>query len=301
MSATLVDQQTEDRFRLIETTILGRKKDCTLCLPDPRVSRQHAMVRKQGVGEFWFYDLGSINGSYINDERVVSTQQLRHGDVVRISDFQFEFQSDDPEADGDDEARYTKAAVTDIKTMPVLLLVSDLKDFDSLQRSLEPEELAQVIGGWYRESTQALQSHGGTIDQFDRHCVLSYWMETEVPTREKCLESALALQQACRFIEEDYEHFLGERGLSFHCGIALHLGKVAHGLMSDGVYSMMGEPVNVARRLENLVADLSEEIIASADFLNGWAEANALFSSAGRHMIKGRSSPMEIYTLQPDI
>jgi adenylate cyclase len=298
MAAQLVDQQTEDRFRLIDTTVLGRKKDCTLCLPDPRVSRQHAMIRKQGIGEFWFYDLGSINGSYINDERVVETRRLNHDDIIRISDFAFTFQSEDPEADRDDEVRFQRATVTDIKTLPVLLLASDICNFDQFEEKLERDELAQIVGGWYRECTQALQSHEATIDKFVNRAVLAYWMETEIPVREQVLEAALALQQACRFIMDDYSDLLEEHDLSFDATVAMHLGKVAHGVMSEGVYTMMGEPVNVALRLENLAGKLDEEIIASNEFLNGWGEAIALFRDRGRHIIRGQSAPIQIFGLR---
>ncbi len=300
MGAILVDQQSGDRFRLLETTIIGRKKDCTLCLPDPRVSRQHAMVRKQGVEEFWFYDLGSINGSYINEERVVDTQRLRHQDVVRISDFTFQFQSEDPQADEDDEFRFQQATVTDIRTLPVLLLASDIRDFEKVKELLSPEELAQIVGGWYREVTQVLQSHEASIDRFVDRAVLAYWMETDIGAREHALEAALALKQACRFIEDDYAQLLGDIDFDFRSGIALHLGKVAHGLMSEGVYSVMGEPVNTSLRLERLAREMGEEIIASADFLNGWGDAIALFNDEGRHAVKGQSTALQIFSLRPD-
>ena len=300
MGAVLVDQQTSDKFRLLDITVLGRKKDCPLCLPDPRVSRQHAMVRRQGVGEFWFYDLGSINGSYINDERVITTQRLRHDDVIRISDFQFTFEAEDPETDNDDEARFERETVTDIRTLPVLLLVSDIQNFSILESTLRPEELAQVVGGWYRESTQALQTHGATIDKFVKHAVLAYWSDTDISMREQTLEAALALQQAGRFISDDYGPILEPHGLQFRCNIALNLGKVAHGVLSEGYSSMVGEAVNVSFRLEKLAGQLHEEIIASAEFLNGWGEAIALFTPRGRHMVQGRSSPVELFGLKTD-
>ena len=77
---------------LPETAIFGRKSDSTIPLPDNRVSRRHSMIRRQEDDDFWFYDLGSFNGSYINNERVTTTRQLEPGDVIRICDFEYRFE-----------------------------------------------------------------------------------------------------------------------------------------------------------------------------------------------------------------
>ena len=44
------------------------------------------MIRRQEEGEYWFYDLGSFNGSYINGERVTTVRQLENGDVIPESE-----------------------------------------------------------------------------------------------------------------------------------------------------------------------------------------------------------------------
>lgn len=48
---------------------LGRGEPLELCLNDGRISRRHALIHQQGEGEFWLVDLGSRNGTYLNDGR----------------------------------------------------------------------------------------------------------------------------------------------------------------------------------------------------------------------------------------
>ena len=89
--ATLVNRADGTEVVLPEIAIFGRKQESTICLPDNRVSRRHAMIRRQEEGQYWFYDLGSFNGSYVNDERVTTVRQLEGGDVIRICDFEYSF------------------------------------------------------------------------------------------------------------------------------------------------------------------------------------------------------------------
>ena len=91
MSGHLVEVSTKQRLPLQDTVLLGRKKDCHIRLTDSRVSRQHAMIRRQDDGDYWFYDLGSSNGSYINDQRVITTRKLTHLDTIRICDHEYQF------------------------------------------------------------------------------------------------------------------------------------------------------------------------------------------------------------------
>ncbi len=66
--------------------LIGRSPDCDACLPDPKVSRRHAVLRQAGGGAapVWeLEDLGSANGTSVNGERVTRTR-LVPGDIVRI-------------------------------------------------------------------------------------------------------------------------------------------------------------------------------------------------------------------------
>ncbi|MDA3959429.1 MAG: FHA domain-containing protein [Planctomycetota bacterium] len=69
--------------------MLGRHKDCTLRLDDPRLSRQHCklQVRQDGLS---VEDLGSSNGVLVNGYRVTTTAECRHGDLLIVGPFTFE-------------------------------------------------------------------------------------------------------------------------------------------------------------------------------------------------------------------
>jgi VWFA-related protein len=89
--AMLVDKAQPDRkLDLKGTTNVGRARDNQLVLDDPTVSRHHAWIKAEGE-EFLVFDVGSANGTFVNDEQVKEPRRLENGDVVRFGDAQFVF------------------------------------------------------------------------------------------------------------------------------------------------------------------------------------------------------------------
>src|SRR5450432_1980253 len=62
---------------------LGRHPSNTIQLLDKIVSKEHCILERR-VNGFTLRDLGSLNGTYINGERVVGEQDLKHGDDIAL-------------------------------------------------------------------------------------------------------------------------------------------------------------------------------------------------------------------------
>jgi len=62
---------------------VGRQSTNDLVLKDPLVSRVHAIFMRRG-GATLVEDLGSVNGTYVNEERLHAVRQLHHGDRVSV-------------------------------------------------------------------------------------------------------------------------------------------------------------------------------------------------------------------------
>jgi predicted component of type VI protein secretion system len=68
-----------------EVTTLGRDVGCDIVLGDPEVSRQHARLTRT-PGGYVLEDLGSTNGTFVNNERLTSPQVLHSGDLIGLSE-----------------------------------------------------------------------------------------------------------------------------------------------------------------------------------------------------------------------
>jgi len=80
-------------YDLEEGAVLGRGDAAEIRLEDPFASSRHARVVAQG-GAMILEDLGSTNGTYLNEEILQGPQPLHRGDRVRIGDSEFTYQED---------------------------------------------------------------------------------------------------------------------------------------------------------------------------------------------------------------
>ena len=78
-------------YEVGEGAVMGRGDQAEIRLEDPFASSRHARLVAQG-GVIVLEDLGSTNGTYLNEELVTGPQPLHRGDRVRIGDSEFTFQ-----------------------------------------------------------------------------------------------------------------------------------------------------------------------------------------------------------------
>jgi len=79
-----------------EQMLVGRSRECDLVLPDVLLSRRHAELFCTARG--WLVrDLGSMNGTRVNDERIEDERVLYDGDVVTVGGWRLVFSEADPE------------------------------------------------------------------------------------------------------------------------------------------------------------------------------------------------------------
>jgi predicted component of type VI protein secretion system len=79
-------------YALSDGATLGRG-DVEIRLEDPFASSRHARIEPQGAVVV-IEDLGSTNGTYLNDEQLGGPQPLHHGDRIRIGDSEFSYLQD---------------------------------------------------------------------------------------------------------------------------------------------------------------------------------------------------------------
>lgn len=80
-------KQTEVRLKVLPT-IIGRAREATLTLPHPLVSRKHCEILEEN-GRLYVKDLDSLNGTYVNNERIDGQQQLAPEQLLTLGNVTF--------------------------------------------------------------------------------------------------------------------------------------------------------------------------------------------------------------------
>lgn len=86
-----LEKKDGERVRVKGACSIGRSPGSDVVLTDPEVSRRHALIQAQHQYEFWLLDLGSRNGTYVNDLRVNRPVLLRDADEIDIGPFRLIF------------------------------------------------------------------------------------------------------------------------------------------------------------------------------------------------------------------
>jgi len=226
------------------TCSVGRAAANTVVLDLPKVSRMHALIQLQNIGEFWLVDLGSSNGTFLNKRRVHQPVRLHDQDKILIGGRQFIFREPE-EISPEYQTTIAERTIQEIENVPCWLLVADIVDFTQLSRSLVGERLAALVGGWFATCKNIIEEHDGTINKYLGDGILAYWHESDA-TPEGVAATITALKKAQALAEPRFRFIF-------------HFGPVAiGGVASLGEESLMGIEVNFAFRLEKLAASLGE-------------------------------------------
>jgi serine phosphatase RsbU (regulator of sigma subunit)/pSer/pThr/pTyr-binding forkhead associated (FHA) protein len=113
--------------------VIGRDADqCQIAIPNSAVSRAHAVISRQ-AGQYLLTDLGSRNGTYVNQARLTAPAALRTDDRVKICDFLFRFAGDEPQADEYDPDALSGADSGDLTTVQATVKQKDAQQFIAAQ------------------------------------------------------------------------------------------------------------------------------------------------------------------------
>jgi adenylate cyclase len=149
------------------------------------------------------------------------------------------------------------------------ILFSDIRGFTSISEASEPEEVVEMLNEYLTRMVDILLKHGGTLDKFIGDAVMGFW---NAPAADPD-HARHAVACAVEMIEETArlrERWESEGKASLRIGIGINTGEaVAGNIGSERVfgYTVIGDAVNLASRLEGKNKDYVTEIIVSESTL----------------------------------
>jgi adenylate cyclase len=263
------------------TCAIGRASGNHVVLEHEHVSRHHAVIRTLDGEGCWIVDLGSANGTYVNEQRV-NRVRLHDGDAIAIGAYLLRFR--DP-AGGDAERAATPLGDTvhEIRTLPAWLFLADIEGSTEIGRRLGPLEMDAVYAEWSARCRAVLLAHGGIFDKPLGDGFFAFWPAGDAATAS--VGRALL----------DFTHEQRSAPLPFR--MVLHLGTAfAGGEIASGLYRLFGPDVNFTFRMEVLAKQLRARCLLSASAraaLGDRVEAR----STGSHDLPGLAGSHEFFRL----
>jgi adenylate cyclase len=240
-------------------TTIGRDRNNDIVLPDLRVSRNHALVRRLGEADYYFIDSGSSNGSRLNDRRVTMPTLLHSADRILIGTTEFVFEQEAPCARFSETASFQATVIVAAPLIQeITILVADIRGYTALSEQLSIRTLTRVMNQWFEQVSEVIGGQGGVVDKFIGDCVFARWEGED--SRENVLS---ALRAACRLrtVTAALGAAFPELQAPLRMGVGINTGMASLGVGSDN--TALGDAVNIAFRLESASKELGVDVVLS--------------------------------------
>ncbi len=179
------------------------------------------------------------------------------------------------------------------------VLFSDIRGFTPLSERMSPEQLVSFINEYLTPMTDVVFAHGGTLDKYIGDAIMCFWgAPVDQPDHAlRACRAALDFLDRLEALKARW-HADGLPEVDIGVGINTGLMNVGHmGTESRFNYTVMGDAVNLASRLEGLNKEYGTRILISEQTyleVDGRVTARRL----GAVRVKGKQQPVNLYELR---
>lgn len=182
----------------------------------------------------------------------------------------------------------------------VTVLFSDIRNFTTTSERLGAHEVVEFLNRYFERICAIILEEGGTIDKFIGDAVMvQFGAPVPYPDHAaRALRASLAMRAAAAEFKSWMSERFADRNLpAFKIGIGMHTGEAIVGNVGSSQrmeYTVIGDTVNLASRLESASKTLGCVIVASGETL----KVAGIAVRTGLHdviQVKGRETPVEIF------
>jgi len=175
------------------------------------------------------------------------------------------------------------------------VLFSDVRDFTSISEGLTPAALKEMMNRYLTAMTEVIQERRGTIDKYIGDAIMAFWGApvADAGHAAHALDAALDMQRRIRDLDPEFARQGWPR---LAIGVGLNCGEMNVGDMGSRfrrAYTVMGDAVNLASRLEGLTREYGVGILVSANIVE--AAPGFVYREVDRVVVKGRHEGVAIY------
>ena len=180
----------------------------------------------------------------------------------------------------------------------VAIFFSDIRSFTAISEQLEPEEVVEFLNEYMTRMVKCVEQFNGVVDKFIGDAIMAIWGTpiSKGNDTENAIDSAL-------FMRKELIEFNRDRGGSkkplIHIGCGINTGPVLAGQIGSEdrmEYTVIGDAVNLASRIEALNKPFGTDILISED---SFRLVNDIYACEKMQTIKvkGKEEPQQIYAV----
>jgi adenylate cyclase len=185
------------------------------------------------------------------------------------------------------------------ETKELTFLFCDIRGFTPISEKYQsnPQGLTLVINKFLTPMTEIIMKNEGTIDKYMGDCIMAFWnAPLDCPNhKEMAVKSALEMIDKLKELNDS-----GEFGDKLNIGIGINSGKAVVGNMGSNQrfdYSVLGDAVNLASRLEGVSKNYDATLVVGEDTYKDISN-QFNFSKLDDVQVKGKSNMVSIYTVK---
>jgi len=181
------------------------------------------------------------------------------------------------------------------------ILFSDIRSFTSISEAMRPERLTKFLNDYLTTMTDIILKHQGVVDKYIGDAIMTFWGAPLENTRHA--QSAVSTAAAMIDALDDFNarHALnGDPPINI--GIGINTGEVTVGNMGSEKrfdYTVLGDSVNLASRLEGLTKTYGVNIIIGEVSFKKLGQNKLLIRELDRVQVKGKKNAVSIYEIVP--
>jgi adenylate cyclase len=182
------------------------------------------------------------------------------------------------------------------ESLEVTILFTDIRSFTTLSERMDPQQLVGLLNEYFTEMVGIVMDEDGVVDKYIGDAIMAVF-GAPVPKPEdavNAVRAAVHMRKALRHLNDR----LAERGISpLRTGIGIHTGPVVAGNIGSErrmEYTVIGDAVNLASRLESNTKELGVNVLISEDTYE--RVKHTIVSRPVREItVKGRKQPVMTY------
>ena len=293
----LVHLQTQRRFPLRDgqSWAIGRGDGCQVLLDSRSVSRLHALVQRREGGAISLVDLGSRNGSFVNQRRVSLPVVLQDRDELLFGDQEFVFRNPQGSNATESSLESTRnAPTTTLQTNALTtIMVVDIRDYTPLARSVPEGLLSQAIGTWFLRVGQLVQQQGSWAQKYIGDAVMSVWVHRDEAAMRDDVLRALWCVGAIDMATAGMHLDLGLPA-PLRIGAGVNTGPA---IVGGADYAALGDTVNAAFRLEAATKQLGLGVAIGERTFGALPQGLALRFDSRKVSLKGYEGESTVWAI----